>query len=404
MNLAFHIAKRYLVGKRTTQAINLITGISMIGITVGTCALILILSVFNGFQGLIYQLFNSFNPDIKVTPVNGKIFVPDPGTLATLRSMHGVLYLSETLEETALFEYKKASDAGKLKGVDSFYHQVTLIDSVLIQGVDRLNDTMGNYAILGSGMESAIGANIQDAFNPITVYMPRKTRSSLDRSFETKFIYPSGIFSLQQDYDKELVIAPLPLVRALLGYDQEVSSLEIRLDPQVNPQETQTQIKALLGDGFRVQNKLEQQSSFLRLMNIEKWVAFAILSLAMLLVVVNLIGALWMIVLDKKQDIAQLKAMGAPSRLIRDIFLYLGFFFFFFGLLVGFILALVIYGLQVRYKLLSMGEGFIVDAYPIKILAIDFIATTVIVLVVVGLASILPALRADKVGAYLREE
>ncbi|MEZ4896265.1 MAG: FtsX-like permease family protein [Saprospiraceae bacterium] len=404
MNLALSIARRYLVGKKTTQAINLITGISVVGISVGTCALILILSVFNGFQGLIYQLFNSFNPDLKITPVTGKTFVPDSSTIANLRAMDGVLYVSETLEETALFEYKKASDAGKLKGVDTFYRHVTLIDSVLVQGADRLNDSLGNYAILGAGIESAIGANIQDAFNPITVYMPRKTRSSLDRSFETKFIYPSGIFSLQQDYDKELVIAPLPLVRSLLGYHHEVSSLEIRLDPSMDPALTQSHIQQEVGPDYRVQNKLEQQSAFLRLMNIEKWVAFAILSLAMLLVIVNLIGALWMIVLDKRQDISQLKAMGAPSRLVRDVFLYLGFLLGGIGLVSGFILALVIYGLQIRYKLLSMGEGFIVDAYPIQLLAVDFIATTIIVMLVVGLASILPALRADKVGAYLREE
>ena len=404
MNLALSIARRYLVGKKTTQAINLITGISVVGISVGTCALILILSVFNGFQGLIYQLFNSFNPDLKITPVTGKTFVPDSSTIANLRAMDGVLYVSETLEETALFEYKKASDAGKLKGVDTFYRHVTLIDSVLVQGADRLNDSLGNYAILGAGIESAIGANIQDAFNPITVYMPRKTRSSLDRSFETKFIYPSGIFSLQQDYDKELVIAPLPLVRSLLGYHHEVSSLEIRLDPSMDPALTQSRIQQEVGPDYRVQNKLEQQSAFLRLMNIEKWVAFAILSLAMLLVIVNLIGALWMIVLDKRQDISQLKAMGAPSRLVRDVFLYLGFLLGGIGLVSGFILALVIYGLQIRYKLLSMGEGFIVDAYPIQLLAVDFIATTIIVMLVVGLASILPALRADRVGAYLREE
>ena len=404
MNLALSIARRYLVGKKTTQAINLITGISVVGISVGTCALILILSVFNGFQGLIYQLFNSFNPDLKITPVTGKTFVPDSSTIANLRAMDGVLYVSETLEETALFEYKKASDAGKLKGVDTFYRHVTLIDSVLVQGADRLNDSLGNYAILGAGIESAIGANIQDAFNPITVYMPRKTRSSLDRSFETKFIYPSGIFSLQQDYDKELVIAPLPLVRSLLGYHHEVSSLEIRLDPSMDPALTQSRIQQEVGPDYRVQNKLEQQSAFLRLMNIEKWVAFAILSLAMLLVIVNLIGALWMIVLDKRQDISQLKAMGAPSRLVRDVFLYLGFLLGGIGLVSGFILALVIYGLQIRYKLLSMGEGFIVDAYPIQLLAVDFIATTLIVMLVVGLASILPALRADRVGAYLREE
>ncbi|MCB0657766.1 MAG: FtsX-like permease family protein [Saprospiraceae bacterium] len=404
MNLALSIARRYLVGKKTTQAINLITGISVVGISVGTCALILILSVFNGFQGLIYQLFNSFNPDLKITPVTGKTFVPDSSTIANLRAMDGVLYVSETLEETALFEYKKASDAGKLKGVDTFYRHVTLIDSVLVQGADRLNDSLGNYAILGAGIESAIGANIQDAFNPITVYMPRKTRSSLDRSFETKFIYPSGIFSLQQDYDKELVIAPLPLVRSLLGYHHEVSYLEIRLDPSMDPALTQSRIQQEVGPDYQVQNKLEQQSAFLRLMNIEKWVAFAILSLAMLLVIVNLIGALWMIVLDKRQDISQLKAMGAPSRLVRDVFLYLGFLLGGIGLVSGFILALVIYGLQIRYKLLSMGEGFIVDAYPIQLLAVDFIATTIIVMLVVGLASILPALRADRVGAYLREE
>lgn len=405
MNLSYQFARRYLFGKKSTNVINIITGISVAGIAVGSCALLLVMSVFNGFHDLLYSLFNSFNPPAKVIPVNGKIFMADSSLIYQIKQVDGVRDLSVTLEETAMFEYKDQRDFGTVKGVDENYINVNNIDSVIVEGNYTIKNDAIYFAVLGAGVEASLGVDITDEFTPLKIHLPKRNRSSttLNKSFNTKLVYPAGIFSFQQDFDKQYVITSIDVVRDLLKYDQEASFFEFSFDPD-REQEIFAEVREIMGSEFKVQNRYEQEATFLKIMNGEKWMAFAILCLTLLLVAFNLVGALWMIVLDKRKDISILKTMGATSKLIRNIFLHEGLLVCGIGLIIGAGLALLIYLLQANFSIIPIREGFIVDSYPIAVKWFDFLAGGLAVMAIGLIASILPSMKADKVGAFIREE
>ncbi|MFQ5448763.1 MAG: ABC transporter permease, partial [Saprospiraceae bacterium] len=201
MNLPLKIARRYLFAKKSTNAINIITGISVLGISIGTAALVLVLSVFNGFEDLIMQLFSRFNPDVKITAVVGKTFSPDSAQLAGLAALPGVEYVSETLQEVAFFEYSESQDFGILKGVDGNYHKITGIDSSIFEGGYKLQDEERYYAVLGGGMHNKLSVNIDDPFEPIAIFMAKKGKTgALEQQFKKRFAYPAGTFKIQQDF------------------------------------------------------------------------------------------------------------------------------------------------------------------------------------------------------------
>lgn len=409
MSLSTAIARRYLFSNKSSHLINFITGISVIGITVGTAALILVMSVFNGFQDVIYSLFNTFNPDLKISPRTGKVFSLSQAQLDELRGVPGILGLSRTLEETALFEYEDNRDFGKIKGVDQAFSQVTLIDSMLTDGINLLADTTGDFALVGHGMDISLNTNIEDQFTPLTVYVPGQssatTMVSGGQGFVWRHLIPTGVFSIQQDFDNEYILAPLPLCQELLNYDEDqIGALELKIDPQVNVASIKSSIQRILGEELEIRNKYEQEEAFLKLMNVEKWMAFAILSFALLLVAFNLIGALWMIVLEKQKDITILKAMGAERSLIMNIFIKEGLLISLLGLVGGIGLGLLIYLLQKQFGLVPLKEGFIIDAYPISLRWWDFLMVAAVVLTIGWLASLLPAYRSDKVGTFIRQE
>ena len=322
MNLSLKIARRYLFAKKSTNAINIISGISVFGISVGTAALILVLSVFNGFEDLITGMFSNFNPDVKVTPLLGKTFQIEEEKLVQIKDLEGVAFVSKTLEETAVFEYKGSQDFGTLKGVDEFYNQVTSIDSTIREGDYQLKDGKRNLAVLGVGLRNKLSVNVGDYLSTLTVYMAkRKKVSPTQNPFKKRLVYPVGTFVIQQDFDNEYLLTSLEFAQSLLGVKNEVSTLEIKLVEHSDAELTLTAIRNIVGEDFVVKDRYQQDEAFLKLMNIEKWMSYAILSLTLILVAFNMIGALWMIVLDKKNDIAILKSMGANRELVRNIFL-----------------------------------------------------------------------------------
>ncbi|MEM8909368.1 MAG: FtsX-like permease family protein, partial [Bacteroidota bacterium] len=405
MNLPLKIARRYLFAKKSTNAINLISGISVFGISVGTAALILVLSVFNGFEDLITGLFSNFNPDVKVTPLQGKTFSAQPEDLAAIEALEGVEYVSQTLEEIAFFEYKGSQDFGTLKGVDEYYHRVTQIDSTIREGIYRFVDGQRQLAVFGVGMRNKLSINIEDYLSTVSVYMPkRKQGLPTDRPFKERLIYPAGTFVIQQDFDNQYVLCSLEFIRGLLGLkSDEISSIEIKLQDAA-PTGTVAAIREILGPNFVVKDRYQQDEAFLKLMNIEKWMSYAILSLTIVLVAFNMIGALWMIVLDKKKDIAILKAMGAHRDTIRNIFLGEGILLCLFGMLSGFAIALLFYLVQKSFGIVPIPAGFVVDAYPISMRLFDFIIVALTVMAIGLLASVPPALRAAQVSALIRED
>lgn len=394
-----------MFAKKSTNAINFITGISVLGISIGTAALVLVLSVFNGFEDLLLGMFSKFNPDVKVTVAEGKSFVPDPEKLAAVRALPGVAAVSESLQEVAFFAYRDNEDFGILKGVDSIYQKVTGMDTTLFEGKYLLRKNGRDFAVLGGGMRNKLQVDIEDPFEVLNVFMAkRKKVSGLQSPFKKRFAYPAGSFKIQQDFDSQYIIVSLEFARELLGAYGEVSALEIRLAQGADKDAVIGQVQNILGPGFHVKDRYGQEASFLKVMNIEKWMFFAMFSLILVLVAFNMIGTLWMIVLEKKRDISILKSMGATAQTIRNVFLNEGLLLCALGLLFGFAVAIVLYVLQKMFGLVSLSDGFVVDAYPISMRFFDLLVVIAIVVGIGFVASFPAALRAMKVPALMRDE
>ena len=410
MNFPLRIARRYLLAKKSTNAINLITGIAVLGIAVGSAALILVLSVFNGFEDLIASMYSNFNPDVKVIPAEGKTFEADSAMLEELLALEEVEAVSRTLEEVAFFEYKNNQDFGKLKGVDGQFNQVVGIDSTVREGEYRFEDRGRTLAVLGRGMRNKLAVNVGDEFTELAAYMPRREQrggflGAQLQPFRRRYLYPGGTFVIQQEFDNAYVLAPIGFVRELMSAaPNEVSALEIRVAEGLDTRRVTPKIAALLGPAFEVEDRYQQEASFLRLMQIEKWLSYAIASLMLLLVAFNMIGALWMVVLEKQKDISILKSMGALNATIRNIFLYEGILLSLLGLAIGLVLAIGLYIAQKTVGIVTVPGNFIVSAYPISMRAVDLVVVAITVVIIGFLASLAPALRAMRVPTIIREE
>ncbi len=406
MHFSLLIARRYLFAKRSTNAINIITGISVLGVSIGTAALILVLSVFNGFEDLLTGLFGHFNPEVKVTPAKGKTFPADSLLLVRLRALPGVLYVSETLEEIAFFEYDGSQDFGSLKGVDSLFARINGIDSTLREGEYVLQKDDRNCAVLGAGMRNKLSVNVNNPISTLTIYMPtEQSGGALSKPFKTRLVYPTGTFAIQQEFDNQYILTNLDFVRELLDASPgTVSALEFKCRPGADVRAVKADIAGVLGPDFVVKDQYQQNEAFFKVMQLEKWMGFAITSLMLVLMAFNTIGALWMIVLDKQKDISILKSLGATDHTVRAIFLLEGLLLTLFGMALGFLLALGLYFAQKQYGLISIPQGFLVESYPIAMRVRDFLPVAGTVLGIGLLASLPPALRAERVPAFLREE
>ncbi|MEZ4894185.1 MAG: FtsX-like permease family protein [Saprospiraceae bacterium] len=407
MNFPLLIARRYLFAKRSTNAINIITGISVLGMAIGTAALVLVLSVFNGFEDLLSGLFGHFNPELKITPAKGKTFEVDSITLDQIRALPGVANLSETLEEIAFFEYEGSQDFGALKGVDSLFAPVTGFDSdtIILEGEYLLTQDGRNCAIVGAGLRNKLTVDVNNPVLPLTVYMPERQTGLLDKPFKTRLLFPTGTFAIQQEYDNQYVITNIDFMREMLeAAPSTVSALEIKCHRESQIPEVKEQIRKILGEGYVLKDHYEQNEAFFKVMKLEKWMGFAITSLMLLLMAFNTVGALWMIVLDKQKDISVLKSMGASDRAIRRIFLFEGLLLTALGMVIGIVFAIIIYIIQKNYGIVTIPDGFLVNTYPISMRISDFIPIALTVLGIGFLASLLPAKRAGRVLAFHREE
>jgi len=402
MNFSFRIAKRYFFSKATTNAINIISGISVLGIAIGTAALIVILSVFNGFGDLITGMFGYFNPDIKIEIARGKFFEENPEQTLAILELPNVEYLSRTVEEIAFFEYDKNQVYGVIKGVDEIYPYINDIDSTIIEGHYYLTPDQLNYAVLGAGIRNQLGVDLDNDFQQLQIYMPKRGRvSNFENPFKQKNVKPIAAFSIQQDFDEKYVLTDLEFGQNLIDVKGQLSSYELKLSDVSRTDETKAQISKILGTDFKVMSKYEQDAGFLRIMNIEKWISYAIGILTFLLVAFNIVGALWMIVLEKKNDIGVFKSMGATDRQLSNIFIYEGLLLCLVGSAIGVVLALVIYYVQVNYVIVATPNGF---AYPISLKITDFILILITVIGVSMLASIPAAQKAKHIGAVIKAD
>lgn len=403
MKFALRVASRYLFAKKSTNAINVITGIAVLGISIGAATLVIVLSVFNGFEELLTGMFNAFNPDVKVTTIQGKTFSPDTVQLSEIYHMDGVAHISKTLEEVAFFEFEGNQDFGILKGVDDNYLKVTPLDSVIREGSFKLKDGQRDLAVLGLGMRNKLSVSA-DEFSMINVYMAKQKVNLGGKAFNKDFLYPAGTFVIQQDYDNQYIIASLDFVQSLMRKKNVLSALEIKVTPDADIPQIKTRLIEILGDNMRIEDRFEQDAAFLRLMNLEKWLFYILFCLALILVAFNIVGALFMIVLDKKKDIGVLKSLGATDKVVKQIFLNEGLLLCGIGLISGFAIAIVLYILQKTIVLVPIPDGFIVDAYPIQMRAFDFLVVGLTVMLIGWLASLPAARRAARTSAIIHEE
>ncbi len=358
-----------MFAKKSRNAINIISGISVFGVAVGTIALIVVLSVFNGFDGLIKSLYSSFDPEIKIMPAEGKTFVPHSGTFDTLRQMDGIMFISEVIEENALLRYGEKQYIATIKGIDDQFSNVTGIDTMIVEGAFYLYKKNRPYAIVGQGIAYYLGIGL-NFITPINIYSLKRTGNisiNPEQAINRKYIFPSGVFSIEQEYNTKYILVPIEFARDLLQYTNEVSSLELRLEPEADPGTVQNRIQLLLGDQFVIQNRNEQNELFYKIMRSEKWAIFFILTFILIVASFNIIGSLTMLILDKKKDIETLRSLGASDGLIKRIFVTEGWLISFSGALIGLLIGSLISWLQAEYGLIKLnGSGsFIIDAYPV---------------------------------------
>ena len=381
-----YIAKRYLFAKKSRNAINVISAVSVAGVAVGTMALIIILSVFNGLEMMVTSIFNTFDPDLKVTSTEGKSFIPDPEDLTLLSKVDGVSCYSVTIEENALLKYGERQVIATIKGVDDNYSKVTEIDSSMWDGEFSLISENGrSWAVPGIGVANYLGINI-NFITPLFIYVPRITAGSTinpEEAFNRDFIFASGIFQIEQSYDSKYVYLPIGFTRDLIQNEKGASSVEIRFTDNADAGNVQKNVEKIFGKSFIVQNRFEQQEIFYKVMRSERLAIFFILTLIIIIASFNIIGSLTMLIIEKERDIEILKSLGADNNLIRKIFIFEGWLISILGAVAGLIPGFFICWLQQTFGLVKLqSDSLLMDAYPIMMKLKDFIIVPATVLLI----------------------
>lgn len=403
MRLPFYIARRYLFSKKSHNAINVISGVSVCGVAFATLAMVCTLSVFNGFQDLVQTMFTAFDPELKITSVTGKVFDADDDRMKNVQEMPEVEIFSKSLEDNAMVQYKGRQAMVVIKGVEDNFNQLTAIDSILYgRGELKLRDEVASYAIPGIELVSVLGTGIR-FLDPLEVYAPKRgvklNVANPSSGLRMDYLHSSGLtFAVnQQKYDDSYILTSLDFARNLFQYDTEVSSIELKLHPNADVDVVKKKISKFLGDDFLVQDRYEQQMDTYRIMEVEKLISYLFLSFILLIACFNVIGSLSMLIIDKREDVITLRNLGADNQLIFRIFLFEGCLISFIGALVGVCGGLMLCLLQQEFGFLSLGSGdsagaFVVDAYPVSVHFCDVMLVTITVLVV-GFLSVLYPVR-----------
>jgi lipoprotein-releasing system permease protein len=399
LNLELNIAKRYLFSKKSTNAINIISLVSGTAMLFGTMALILVLSVFNGLESLVKSLYAVFYPDIAITATAGKTFEITGDLRQQLNTIHYIDAISFTLEENALLEYGEQQHICTVKGVDkNYFNVVQQFDTFMVDGKKILQRDSINYCIVGVGVAQKLGMNPGQAFNPLSIYMPKKTSSSfasMENAFNKSYVSPAGAFAVSDEFDSRYTFVPLDFFQNLTENDNKASQIEIRLKNKSQTEIAKMELQQKLGNHFTVRSRYEQNQVLYKILKSEKWVTFAILVLIMIIAAFNIIGALSMLVLEKKKDIATLTALGIHKKSIIKIFLLEGILMSCFGAGLGMLLAFILCILQQKIGLVPMpGESFLVQFYPVKMKIADFAIVAMVVVLISFVAAYLPAKKA----------
>ncbi len=393
MNLPFFIARRYLFSRKSHNAINIISAISVCGVALATLALVCTLSVFNGFQKMVSDMLTSFDPDLKITAVKGKVFDGQDERLRGIRNLPEVAVYTESLEDQAMIMYDDNQAMITLKGVDDNFSQLTEIDSILYgNGFFMLHDSVRDYAIMGLEIASRMSAGLI-VNEPLRILAPKRgvevNLADPTNAFTEKLLMSAGmVFAVnQKKYDSQYVLTSLSFARNLFQYTTEVSAIELKLKEGASLSSVQRDIQRRLGSDFRVQDRYEQQADMFRIMKIEKLISYIFLTFILLIACFNVVGSLSMLIIDKRNDVITLRNLGASNQLIARIFLFEGRMISLAGALIGVVGGLVLCFLQQKYGFISLGSGgnegiFVVDAYPVSVQWADILIILITVIVV----------------------
>jgi len=407
--LHFLFAWRYFKAKKSTNAINVIAWISIGAIIIGTTALILVLSVFNGFEDLVKSLYSSFYTDIKVSPASGKNITVTTEQLQKLKSVAGVKNYSLVVEEKAFVQNGDYQSVVYLKGVDDNYRYVSGVAEHLVKGEYELGTEESPQLILGAGVENALGIEADRNFSPLNIYLPRKgSIEQLDPmdNISIDTIRSSSVFVIQQDFDNKYGITNIDFVKKVLrlGPDQ-YSGLEIKLNDPSTADDIKKKVQQIFTGDYKIQNRYQQNQSLYSVMNMERWIIYGVLSLILIVAAFNMIGALTMLVLEKQKDISVLHALGGNRNFIQKIFLSEGLLLALIGGGAGMLLAFTIAILQIKYHLIPLqGGSFLIDYFPVKLRLMDFLLVGITVFVIAFIASWLPSRKAVSQDFSLRSE
>lgn len=390
MNFPFYIARRYLFSKKSHNAINVISAISVCGVALATLALICTLSVFNGFQDLVTSFFTAFDPELKITPVHGKVFDGQDSRVLALKRMPEVAVYSESLEDNAMVQYQGRQAMAVIKGVEDNFDRLTPIDNILFgRGELMLHDEVADYAIPGIQLLSALGSGIR-FLDPLEIYAPKRGAkvnvANPSSAFVSGRLFSSGlVFAVNQEkYDASYILTSLAFARRLFQYDTEVSSINLRLKPDVDIEQIKRKLQNQLGKDFRVQDRYEQQADTYRIMRVEKFISYLFLTFILVIACFNVIGSLSMLIIDKREDVVTLRNLGANDAQIVRVFLFEGRMISFIGAFIGVALGLLLCWLQQTFGLIRLGSSgsFVVDAYPVSVEIMDVVIVFVTVLLV----------------------
>jgi lipoprotein-releasing system permease protein len=391
-------AWRYFRSKKSTNTINLIAWISVVAIGVGAAALIIVLSVFNGFEDMVKRLYADFYADIRIAPASGKSFVADAVLRKKIQGVNGVTATTAVVEEKALLRNGDMQSIVTVKGIDTAYTKVNAIQKHLVRGQFAVGNIDQPGLVIGAGVENAIGLGFEDAALPLTLYVPDKKASTIAQleglnSYQTVY---AGTFLVQQEFDNKYVFTDIDFLRYMLDMPAEaVSAIEVHCGNQ-SIEKVQANLQRVLGNTFVVETRFEQNKSLFKIMRSEKWIIYAMLSLILVVAAFNMIGALTMLVLEKQKDIAVLKAMGASAQWVQGIFLREGLLLATIGGGAGMLLAAVVCWAQVKFKLIALqGNSFLIDYYPVKMIWEDFLLVGITIVVIALLASWLPSRKAS---------
>lgn len=395
----FKFAWRYFKAKKSTNAINIIAWVTTGVIAFSTMCQVLVLNVFNGFESLVKSLYANFYSDVKVTAQTGKTIFLNAQQLDQIRSMKGVTGVSLNIEEKALLQSGEQQTVVLLKGVDSNYRKVSGLPKSMYHGHFNVGTASNPFLVLGSGIEYAMGVQADKDIFPVTVFLPKRTDFAGGNplaSLSEGNAQLSGSFVIQQDFDNKYVITNLAFMRQQMNYQSdEYTAAEIQLQPGANAGSFAENLQKTMGNNYKVLTKFEQNTSLYQSMRLEKWFIYAVLTLILIIAAFNIIGALTMLVLEKRKDISVLMAMGADKNMIRKIFLGEGLLLAAGGAAAGIILALIISFLQMKFHLIKIyGDSFLIDYFPVKMVATDFIIVACSAFIIAVAASWFPAQKA----------